>query len=76
MLVLSRRVGEEIVIGDSIVITVLAVSGAKARLGIEAPRNVPVNRSEVHWRLRAESRSHVHDGRRNPKTPHLRAPAA
>ena len=50
MLVLSRRVGEEIVINDNIRVTVVAVKGDRVRLGIVAPRDVTVDRSEVHAR--------------------------
>jgi carbon storage regulator len=53
MLVLTRRVGEEIVIGGNIRIVVTAVKGDKVRLGICAPPSVPVDRKEVHER-RAE----------------------
>jgi carbon storage regulator len=51
MLVLTRRVGEEIVIAGNIRITVVSVEGAKVRLGISAPGSVPVHRKEVHDRL-------------------------
>ena len=47
MLVLSRKVGEKIMIGDSIVITVLEVVGGRVRLGIEAPDYVPILRKEL-----------------------------
>lgn len=47
MLVLSRKVGEKIMIGHSIVITVLEVVGGRVRLGIEAPESVPVFRDEI-----------------------------
>ena len=50
MLVLSRRIGEEIIINDNIRVTVVAVKGDRVRLGIVAPRNVTVDRSEVHER--------------------------
>ena len=50
MLVLSRKTGQEIVIGDNIRITVVAVRGEQVRLGIEAPRDVAVDRQEVHDR--------------------------
>ena len=50
MLVLSRRVGEEIIINDNIRVTVVAVKGDRVRLGIVAPRDVTVDRSEVHQR--------------------------
>lgn len=47
MLVLSRRVGESVVIGDDITITVLEVRGDVVRVGIDAPRSVRVNRAEL-----------------------------
>jgi len=53
MLVLSRRIGEEIVIADNVRVTVVAIHGDKVRLGITAPRSVRVDRAEVHAR-RAE----------------------
>lgn len=50
MLVLSRRVGEEIIINDNIRITVVAVKGDRIRLGIAAPKDVTVDRAEIHER--------------------------
>ena len=47
MLVLSRKNNESIVIGDGIVITIVDIRGDKVRLGIEAPKEVPVHRQEV-----------------------------
>ena len=47
MLVLSRRVGEKIRIGSSIVVTLLRVDSHRARIGVEAPRDVPIFRQEV-----------------------------
>lgn len=47
MLVLSRRVGEQIVVGGDIVVTVIEVRGDAVRIGIEAPRSVSVHRAEV-----------------------------
>jgi carbon storage regulator len=47
MLVLSRRIGEEIVIADDIHVTVLSIRGTQVRLGITAPRSVPVTRLEI-----------------------------
>lgn len=54
MLVLSRRTSESIVIDDRIVITIVEVRGDKVRLGIEAPRDVPVHRQEVYVAIKAE----------------------
>jgi carbon storage regulator len=54
MLVLSRKKNESIIIDDNIVITVVEVRGDKVRLGIQAPREVPIHRSEVHEAIQAE----------------------
>ena len=54
MLVLTRHSGEQLVIGESIVVTVVAIEGNKVRLGIQAPRSVRVDRKEVHDRRVAE----------------------
>ena len=50
MLVLSRRVGEEIVIDGDIRVTIVAVRGDRVRVGITAPPSVPVDRQEIHQR--------------------------
>ena len=50
MLVLSRRCGEEIVIGENIRVTVLSTHGGHVRLGVTAPRSVAVDREEIHER--------------------------
>lgn len=55
MLVLSRKKNESIVINDVIVITVVEIRGDKVRLGIEAPREVPIHRSEVLAAIQAQS---------------------
>ncbi len=54
MLVLSRKKTERLVIGGNIVITVVDVRGDKVRLGIEAPRDVPIHRSEVQAAIQSE----------------------
>lgn len=48
MLVLSRKLGEKIYVGDKIILTVVDIDRGKIRLGIEAPRDVPVHRQEVY----------------------------
>lgn len=53
MLVLSRQVDEKIIIGDSIVITVVEIRRGLVRLGIDAPRDVPVHREEVYNAIKA-----------------------
>lgn len=57
MLVLSRRNGESIVVGDDIVITVLEIRGDHVRLGVSAPRNVQVHREEVYRDLAAANQA-------------------
>jgi carbon storage regulator len=52
MLVLTRRVGEEIMVGGDVRITIVAIQGSKVRLGVTAPEGVPVDRQEVHERRR------------------------
>jgi carbon storage regulator len=54
MLILSRRVGERVVIGEDISITVLRVKGNQVRLGVEAPKNIAVQREEVSDRTKSE----------------------
>lgn len=51
MLVLSRKVNESIVIGHDIKLVVVDIRGDKVRLGIEAPRDVPVHRSEIYTKI-------------------------
>ncbi len=54
MLILTRRVGEMLMIGDDIVITVLGVKGNQVRIGIDAPRDTPVHREEIYRRIKNE----------------------
>ena len=48
MLVLSRKCGEKIVIGDNIIVTILNIRGDKVRVGIEAPKGISIHREEVY----------------------------
>ena len=54
MLILTRRVGETVVIGDEVEVTVLGVKGNQVRLGVNAPRDVSVHRQEIYERIRKE----------------------
>ncbi len=56
MLILTRKLGESITIGDDIKVSVLGVHGRQVRLGIDAPLNVVVHREEVYVRIRQENR--------------------
>ena len=57
MLVLSRKLDEDIVIGDNIVLKVIEIRGDKVRIGIEAPRDTPVHRREVYDAIKAQAKS-------------------
>ena len=56
MLVLTRRVGETLMIGDEVTLTVNEVKGIQVSLGINAPREVPVHREEIYKRIQVEKR--------------------
>jgi carbon storage regulator len=53
MLVLSRKMGEEIRIGGDVILKVISISGDKVRIAIEAPRHVSINRGEIHAMIHA-----------------------
>ena len=53
-MILTRRAGETLVIGDGIEITVLGTKGNQVRLGVKAPRDVPVHRAEIYERIQQE----------------------
>ena len=59
MLILTRRVGESIVVGDDIVLTVFEVRGDAVRIGIDAPRSVRVNRKEVYEEIQRSNEQAV-----------------
>ena len=70
MLILTRRVGETIVIGDDVIVTVLGIKGNQVRIGINAPKDVTVHREEIYQRIQQEKGSPI------KAAPPVSAPAA
>lgn len=64
MLILTRRVGETVMIGDDVTVTVLGVKGNQVRIGVNAPKDIAVHREEIYERIKREQ-----SGELPPHTP-------
>ena len=54
MLILTRRVGESLIIGDDVVVNILGIKGNQVRIGVDAPKDISVHREEIYDRIQAE----------------------
>ncbi|MDB6044032.1 MAG: csrA [Gammaproteobacteria bacterium] len=75
MLILTRRVGETVMIGDEVTITVLGVKGNQVRVGINAPKSVAVHREEIYERIKREQQGESGESGDKPKHAAEYAPA-
>ena len=64
MLILTRRIGEALKVGDDVSVTVLGIKGSQVRLGINAPKDVPVHREEVYDKINSNTKQ-----KKETKTP-------
>jgi carbon storage regulator len=69
MLILTRRVGETVMIGNEVTVTVLGVKGNQVRIGVNAPKDVAVHREEIYERIKREEEGESHSPRSTIKVP-------
>ena len=70
MLILTRRIGETIMIGDDVAITVLGIQGGQVRIGVDAPLEIKVHRQEIYLRIQQENGGHQENNGHNEAVDH------
>jgi carbon storage regulator len=70
MLILTRRVGETVMIGNDVTVTILGVKGNQVRVGINAPKNVAVHREEIYERIKREQQGESQGKSHDENEPH------
>lgn len=66
MLILTRKVGETLIIGDDITVTICAVKNSQVRVGIKAPRHIDIHREEIYERIQKEKERRQQEGAETP----------
>lgn len=62
MLILTRKVSETLMIGDQVEVTILSIKGNQVRIGVNAPKDIPVHREEIYVRIKHEQAARHHGG--------------